>query len=427
MREWKIKRLVDYWEFNPKVSVNNNKEYSFIEMPDLMPGNKEVLPSRERKPQGLTKFQNGDTLFAKITPCLENGKICQAQGLKDNIGVGSTEFFVFRGRKGISDNDFVHYLLKWYPIRKHAESCMSGSAGHQRVPSDAFDSIELPLPDYLESVEIANLLSLLDKKITLLRQQNHDLEELAQTLFKRWFVEFEFPNENGEPYKSSGGKMVSSELGEIPEGWRVGALENFISIKHGYAFKGEYITNIENNQILVTPGSFKIGGGFNLSKFKYYNSEFYPEEYKFRSNDLAVTMTDLSKDGDSLGFPALIPEVNGKILLHNQRVGKVIVNENLKYFFYFLMQRREYRAHVVGSSTGTTVRHTSPIRICDFKYIFDEKVMRYFGKVVEPNLIKIINNISEIQTLIQLRDTLLPKLMSGELKVAREEKNAAVD
>ena len=95
MNAWKEYYLSEFLELNPKVETLNTRDYSFVEMPDLEPGRKYVFPSRKRKPNGLTKFQNGDTLFAKITPCLENGKICQVHGLEDNIGVGSTEFFVF--------------------------------------------------------------------------------------------------------------------------------------------------------------------------------------------------------------------------------------------------------------------------------------------------------------------------------------------
>ena len=141
--------MTEFLELNPKVETLNTHEYSFVEMPDLEPGRKYVFPSRKRKPNGLTKFQNGDTLFAKITPCLENGKICQVQGLEDNIGVGSTEFFVFRGKENVSDSDFVHYLLKWYPLKKYAEKNMSGSAGHQRVPVECLHSLKLLLPLFI--------------------------------------------------------------------------------------------------------------------------------------------------------------------------------------------------------------------------------------------------------------------------------------
>jgi type I restriction enzyme S subunit len=399
MSEWNIKQLIEYWEFNPKIKVNNNEEYSFIEMPDLMPGNKEVLPSRKRKPQGLTKFQNGDTLFAKITPCLENGKICQAQGLENNIGVGSTEFFVFRGRKGISDNDFIHYLLKWYPIRKHAESCMSGSAGHQRVPSDAFDNIELPLPEYLESIEIAKTLSLLDQKITLLRQQNQDLEELAQTLFKRWFVEFEFPNENGEPYLSSGGKMVESELGEIPEEWRVERLDSICDVINGRAYKnsefkteGTPIVRIQN----VNGGSNYVFSDLDLPPDKYINHD-----------DLIFAW--------SASFGAFI--WRGEKSIYHYHIWKLnCFKPESKLFLFFYLKR--ITENVTSQGTGSIFSHiTKGLMDSQELIIPTDDILLSFDSSVSTLNKKISNNTKEFQTLIQLRDTLLPRLMSGELRV----------
>ncbi|MCT4643628.1 MAG: restriction endonuclease subunit S [Carboxylicivirga sp.] len=399
MSEWSVKRLKDYWEFNPKVKVNNEDEYSFIEMPDLIPGNKEVLPSRKRKAKGLTKFQNGDTLFAKITPCLENGKICQAQGLENNIGVGSTEFFVFRGKDGVSDNDFIHYLLKWYPIRKYAEKCMSGSAGHQRVPSDAFDGIDLPLPDFKESIEIAKILSNLDKKITLLRQQNQDLEELAQTLFKRWFVEFEFPNENGKPYKSSGGKMETSELGEIPKEWRLNRLDSLCEVINGRAYKnsefkteGTPIVRIQN-----------VNGGNN---YVYSDLELHPDKY-INDDDLIFAW--------SATFGAFI--WRGVKSIYHYHIWKLkCFNPESKLFLYLYLKR--ITESVTNQGTGSIFSHiTKGLMESQELLIPSKNVLLSFNNMVSSLNKKISNNTKEILSLTQLRDTLLPKLMSGELRI----------
>lgn len=424
MSGWSVKRLIDFWEFNPKINVNNEDEYSFIEMPDLVPGNKQVLPSRKRRAKGLTKFQNGDTLFAKITPCLENGKICQAQGLENNVGVGSTEFFVFRGKEGLSDNDFIHYLLKWYPIRKYAEKCMSGSAGHQRVPSDAFDGIELPLPDFEEGVEIAKILSSLDKKITLLHQQNQSLEELAQTLFKSWFVEFEFPNENGEPYKSSGGKMFESELGEIPEGWRVGRFDEIIEFNNGYAFSSKELLDepTQSSLDVFKMGHIIKGGGFNPSKSKSFIEREKCQElekYILKKGDLLMCMTDMKDNTSLLGHTALMP-VGDKFIV-NQRVGLIRARNDIeiKYpYLYILTNSKDFLAEIrsransgvqVNLSTNGIKETETLIATKEVNMAFDNVASRLFGKV--------LSNQEEIQTAARLRDTLLPKLMSGQVNV----------
>ena len=112
MSAWKTFKLGDFAEINPKISLKQGQEYSFIEMKDLDVTFKYVSPSTKKELKGGSKFQNGDTLFARITPCLENGKICQVKNLENNLGFGSTEFLVFRGRKNVSDSDFVYYLSR---------------------------------------------------------------------------------------------------------------------------------------------------------------------------------------------------------------------------------------------------------------------------------------------------------------------------
>lgn len=153
--------------------------------------------------------------------------------------------------------------------------------------------------------------------------------------------------------------------------WKEYSLSELIDIKHGYAFKGKFFCEEETDLILLTPGNFKIGGGFQSKKFKYYSKDGeIPEQYILNKNDVLVTMTDLSKSGDTLGYPAKVPSIKNKILLHNQRLGKVnIKNEKLvnKDFIYYLMCSSKYRNEVLASATGTTVRHTAPDRILKFK------------------------------------------------------------
>lgn len=146
-------------------------------------------------------------------------------------------------------------------------------------------------------------------------------------------------------------------------------LGDFITIKHGYAFSGEFITSQETKNILVTPGNFNIGGGFKSSKFKYYADENYPNQYKFDGGDLIVTMTDLSKETDTLGYAALVPS-NNKIFLHNQRVGLVQISNNAldKMYLYWKMRTREYQECIANSASGTSVMHTSPKKIYDYEF-----------------------------------------------------------
>jgi type I restriction enzyme S subunit len=153
--------------------------------------------------------------------------------------------------------------------------------------------------------------------------------------------------------------------------WPLTVLGNLIDVKHGYAFKGEFIHDEPPGDILLTPGNFALGGGFQSNKKKYFVGQV-PEDYLLSEKDLLVSMTDLSKESDTLGFPAFVPSApDGVRFLHNQRLGKVIISATDKItirFLYYLLCSREYRNEVLASATGTTVKHTSPERIRQFRF-----------------------------------------------------------
>lgn len=152
--------------------------------------------------------------------------------------------------------------------------------------------------------------------------------------------------------------------------WKKCKLGDVISIKHGFAFKGVFFSEISTPYILVTPGNFQIGGGFKDSKLKYYNGPI-PQDYILKTGDVIVTMTDLSKVGDTLGYSALVPNLKGKTLLHNQRIGLVLSKNTLinKQFIYWLMREHNYQQYIVNTASGSTVKHTSPSRIEDFEFL----------------------------------------------------------
>lgn len=151
--------------------------------------------------------------------------------------------------------------------------------------------------------------------------------------------------------------------------WVVSKLQDYIKVEHGFAFEGQYFTDTPNDNVLVTPGNFRIGGGFKADKEKYYSGPI-PEEYILSCDDLIVTMTDLSKQADTLGFPALVPGDDGRTYLHNQRIGKVIfLDKRLnKHFLYYLLCSRDYRNEILASATGTSIKHTAPRRIENFSF-----------------------------------------------------------
>lgn len=169
------------------------------------------------------------------------------------------------------------------------------------------------------------------------------------------------------------------------------SLKEVIHIKHGYAFKGEFFTEKNTGKLVLTPGNFSLSGGFIPTK-KYTKEEAFPEEFILKANDLIVTMTDLSKEVDTIGFAALVPSDN-KLYLHNQRIGLVtVISDDFdKGFIYWLMRTKCYQRTIANTSNGATVHHTSPARIYKYK----------FKRISLPTQQKIASILSAYDTLIE--------------------------
>jgi type I restriction enzyme, S subunit len=305
------------------------------------------------------------------------------------------------------------YLMMWFRRPEFDRYARYKSHGSAREIFDWNEMCEtlLPVPSPEKQRQLVNEYHVLVDRTTINNRLIQKLEETAQAVYKEWFVDFEFPDANGKPYKSNGGEMVESEMGMIPKGWRVGKISEIAYIKHGYAFKGEDFTEEETNLILVSPGNFKISGGFNFVKNKYYIGK-YPKSYVLAENELIVNMTDLSKNGDTLGNTALIPKISFKTLLHNQRVGKFELSDSdYTFFIYFFTNQKEYKHFILGTATGTTVRHTSPDRIGSFQVVIPNKmVIEKFNKLVTPYIQLINLNPSDQYILNEMKDLLLSKL-----------------
>ncbi len=191
----------------------------------------------------------------------------------------------------------------------------------------------------------------------------------------------------------------------MPKNWKTYKLGDLIDVKHGFAFKGEFFSEEPTSDILLTPGNFKIGGGFKDDKFKYYNGE-YPSEYILKEGDILITMTDLSKAGDTLGYSAKIPQHNGIRFLHNQRLGLVVFKskEISEDFLYWLLRTKPYQFYIIGSATGSTVKHTSPSRIRNYEFEapIDKREQKEIASILSSLDSKIELNLQMNQTLEEM-------------------------
>lgn len=293
-----------------------------------------------------------------------------------------------KAKEGIVTPAFLYYLVKHNieGLRKNTHGSVFDT-----ITRDTFDSIDVEVPSLQQQKKIAGVLEDLDDKIQLNTRINKNLEQQAQAIFQ-----------NIATQSSSEAK-----------------LSQFVNIKHGFAFKGDYISFNNNNVVLVTPGNFKIGGGFQESKCKYFSSS-YSNDYVLHAGDLIVTMTDLSKEADTLGYGAFVPDNPDRTYLHNQRIGLVqFLNDDLdKDYLYWFLRSYKYHMSIVGSASGSTVKHTSPGRILDQQIPVPDKSFSSQISLLKSLDLAVSDNDVESRKLVSLRDALLPKLMSGEIDVS---------
>jgi type I restriction enzyme S subunit len=359
--------------------------------------NMDRVPLNENE-KNTSLLKKGDLLFARQSLMLSGAGKCSIF-LDDNEEV-CFESHIIRCRlnQKFADPDYYYYFFNSPMGRAVISKIVEQGAGASGIRGSDLAEIVVPWMDIHLQRKISRILSAIDDKIATNAQINLHLEEMAQAIFKSWFWNF-------EPWD-----------GTMPSNWKIITLGDVVDIKHGYAFKGEYFCNEKTDYLLVTPGNFSIGGGFQ-EKPKYYNGQI-PKDYILKKDDLIVTMTDLSKEGDTLGYSALVPE-NEKYL-HNQRIGLVSIKTDapLKEYIYWLMRTREYQRFIVNHASGSTVKHTSPKTILTYPFVMpDNHTLQIIS-----NKLRIINqktslNNAESMRLIALRDTLLPHLMSGELSV----------
>jgi len=386
MSEWKEYKFSDFALVNPSVKIDKDKEISFVEMKDLEDGIRFCEPRQNRFLSGGSRFQNGDTLFARITPCLENGKICQVRKLRNNVGFGSTEFHVFRGKDKVSDSNFVFYLSRWNEVRDHAEKNFDGTSGRQRVPKQAFDDLFLNLPPLPEQRAIASVLSSLDDKIDLLHRQNKTLEAMAETLFRQWFVE------------------------EAKEDWEEVSLHDAIELVGG----GTPKTSVPE----FWDGKIKWLSGGNIA-----------DNHK---GIIASSLKTISQEGLNNSSAKILPKFS-TVISARGTVGKYCIlsepmafsqsNYGIKpkfkdcYFFTYLLVNfsvEELQTAAYGSVFDTITTNTFKGLIIQ---IPTESEIQIFETQIKPYFQKILNNQTQILTLSMLRNTLLPKLMSGEVRL----------
>ena len=385
---WCIKKLSEIAHINPKESIGKGIMAKKVPMDKLQPFCRDIPEFISEEYKGGAKFRNGDTIMARITPCLENGKISKVSILDDDeVGFGSTEYIVFRAIEGVSDADFLYYLICSPLVRNPAIKSMVGSSGRQRVQTDVVANLDIELPNIKEQRKIGSLLRALDDKIALNNAINNNLLEQALTLYATQFSSLELN----------------------------GCIGDYCSVKSGFAFKSSWWTNSGIRVIKI--GSINQDN-LNLSECSYVDEDKTDKAKDFvvKAGDLLIAMT-----GATIGKFAMVP-YSSEMLFVNQRVGKFFLGNNPVEklpFIYCALKQPEVYGEVVNRGQGSAQPNISASDIMSIPCVIpSQDAINDFNNTSQPLFDLIISNQRENQHLSELRNALLPKLMSGELDVS---------
>ena len=391
MAKWFEKRLDEIAEFNPRETLKKGSIAKKISMDKLQPFCRDV-PGFELEPySGGTKFRNGDTIMARITPCLENGKTAKVSVLENGeVGFGSTEYIVFRAKDGC-DSDFLYYLVTSSIVRGPAIKSMVGSSGRQRVQTDVLQTLMVKVPDLETQQSISGILKSLDDKIAANRKINDNLEQQAQALYQELFIT------NTDP------------------SWETGTISNLGTVIGGSTpskARPEYYT--KNGIAWITPKDLSI----NKSKFiTHGESDITELGLKNSSATVMPEGTVLFSSRAPIGYIAIAA---GNITT-NQGFKSVVPNAEIgtAYVYYYLKQNLSMIERLASGSTFKEVSRGTMKSVPAI--VPDSKAIQEFNNFCLPifEQQKVLE--TQNRTLAGLRDSLLPKLMSGELDVSAVE------
>jgi len=354
-----------------------------------------------------SKVYPGDIIMNKIA---NPGTVYLMPDLNKPISL-AMNLFLIRLNKSINQK-YMFYLMKFNEsyIKRFANGTTTLT-----ITKDSVRDLEFEVPDITVQKQIAKVLSDLDAKIEVNNKINQELEALAKTIYDYWFVQFDFPDQNGKPYKSSGGKMVYNEelKREIPEGWDEGKFGEYATVSSGYAFKS---SNWQTKGCSVLKiKDITEEGKVNTSDLAYVSKEIAKKANRFNSKegDVIIAMT-----GATIGKFAIIPEDD---YLINQRVGLYSLGEDRLSrlpFLYSSLKQEYFRLQVFKLGSGAAQPNISGEQLDNIFLLFPtEDLIKKYNEKFEPFFKKILENQKENQKLAALRDWLLPMLMNGQVTV----------
>lgn len=392
MGKWTEMRAADFIEFNPRMSIKKGTIATKVAMDKLQPFTKKI-PDTEKAPfSGGSKFRNGDTIMARITPCLENGKTAFVDILgEDEIAFGSTEFIVMRAKEGVSDPQFIYYLATSPSFRNIAIKSMVGSSGRQRVQQTVLDELVLSVPPLEEQKKISSLLCVLDQKIALNNEINDNLQQQAAAIFRSWFVDY-------APFG-----------GTAPNEWKNVTLEEITAlVSRGITPK--YADDAD--QIVINQKCIR-NHMIDLSLARSHKPKVINDKW-LRFGDLLINSTG---DG-TLGRVAQVwfQPHNLTVDSHVTIVRPAAENTIFYIGLWGIQHEKEIESLHTGS-TGQTELPRDRVKALEL-LLPDKETLDRFNALIAPMAADIISNQEENNRLASIRDALLPKLMFGKIDVS---------
>lgn len=383
--EWVTMKASDFIEFNPRLSLKKGTLATKIAMDKLQPFTKRIDITEKALYSGGAKFCNGDTILARITPCLENGKTAFVDILQEGeAGFGSTEFIVMRAKEGVGDPQFVYYVAISPFFRERAIKSMVGSSGRQRVQQSVIENLELSVPPLQIQKEIGSFLSEIDKKIAVNNQINDNLYAQAKAIFDNHFI----------------------NIDAIPARWRKGNLLDIANYLNGLAMQK---FRPQGNEI-----------GLPVLKIKELRQGSCDDSSELCS--LSIKPEYIIHDGDvvfSWSGSLLVDIWCGGTCGLNQHLFKVTSDVYDKWFYYLWTAHHLARFIAIAADKATTMGHIKREELAKAEVLIPcEEDYTSFNSIMQPIFELIISNRIESRKLAALRDELLPKLMTGEIDVS---------
>ena len=408
---------------NSGVPVLNGSNISGVKLKD---GFSNYLTSEKAKSLKKANAKRGDIIITHRGTLGQISYIPEDSEF-DNYVISQSQFRVKLKTELVDPVYFTYYFHS-----KEGQKRLLSFKNHVGVPALAqattnFRLLEFPYRPLKEQKAIAKVLSDLDSKIELNNRINQELEAMAKLIYDYWFVQFDFPNENGKPYKSSGGKMVYNEelKREIPEGWEAGTLDNIMSLVRGITYNKDDLRDKDSNED-VTPvlrATNISGNTIDLDNMVYVPSELVSENQKMNQGDVLITMSSGSKD-----------HIGKNGMFHfDQEVGfgafcaRLVPRDGYKSYLYSYTQSDFMSATIKNECLGTNINNLNGSLVKAFKLVLpDFDTLQRFENTVKPMFEKVGMNIKENQKLSELRDWLLPMLMNGQVTI-KEAENYAND